>query len=669
MKQLFIKTLAVLTLITVITTGVGYVAHAQATGSTAGTIASAIGGPVAGAVANAVTSATAHTATATFLDFAFGTLLKFAGGIVYLTLSSASFFLSLAAAALNVSIYLTTHLENFIASTPAIYTVWTILRDISGMLFIFILLWAAFQTILDLKGADYGTQVKNIIVVGILINFSFFFTTVMIDISNLVSLQLYDSIAPASAAACSPQAQTVVGGANASFLACVTSSVIQNPHGGLADVIVQSLDVTQWYGNKNQLNGIGSDIDAGTRLLLINIAAIFVVMFAALSFLGAAAACIWRICSLILLLAFSPLWILGYALPEIKKEVSDKWVKHLQANLIFLPVYLLLMYVVIRILQTMNLAQLGAGNVGLVTGTQSGGITWYLPYMQLFVGFAIIIFLINVPLFSALSFAGAAGTPMEKWAKGVRGTIGSVIGRNTAGRWATQLDKRLGNTYLGNSMLGREIRGVTTKQWSESKYGGSRSYLDVQKENKDIARKNKEIARTNKLDRITGNGPINSALRLVNPSSTADYKKAVDAMNKDQKLALGFDRLKDIEVLKHLKGSDFEAISKSEEFSDSEKDQIKKLRTDALNDAVAKGQGDVIKHMVGEMEAKDLMKTGTTLTNVAVIDQLKPSQLRAMADDGIDAATRSTIATRIRANPTHKAFGWINSPENRAIWV
>src|SRR3989338_10302 len=74
-------------------------------------------------------------------------------------------------------------------------TAWKTIRDVANMGFIFVLLYAAIQTILGI-GSDTKKLIVNIIVVAILINFSLFFTKVVIDASNILAITFYDAIAP-----------------------------------------------------------------------------------------------------------------------------------------------------------------------------------------------------------------------------------------------------------------------------------------------------------------------------------------------------------------------------------------------------------------------------------------------------------------------------------------
>src|SRR4051812_35738977 len=68
----------------------------------------------------------------------------------------------------------------------AINVTWTAVRDVANMLFIFALLYTAIMTIFG-KG-DYKRTILNLIIAALLINFSLFFTKVIIDAANLLSL-------------------------------------------------------------------------------------------------------------------------------------------------------------------------------------------------------------------------------------------------------------------------------------------------------------------------------------------------------------------------------------------------------------------------------------------------------------------------------------------------
>ena len=71
---------------------------------------------------------------------------------------------------------------------------WTVVRDLANMTFIFILIFIAL-TIMFRAGTP-GTikTLATVVVVALLVNFSFFFTRVVIDAGNLLAVQFYNAI-------------------------------------------------------------------------------------------------------------------------------------------------------------------------------------------------------------------------------------------------------------------------------------------------------------------------------------------------------------------------------------------------------------------------------------------------------------------------------------------
>lgn len=77
---------------------------------------------------------------------------------------------------LSVSVNLTTHIGDFFDSIPALKDVWIVVRNISSMFIIFALIYASIRTILGDGTGNLKKLVLNVIMVGLLINFSLFFT-------------------------------------------------------------------------------------------------------------------------------------------------------------------------------------------------------------------------------------------------------------------------------------------------------------------------------------------------------------------------------------------------------------------------------------------------------------------------------------------------------------
>jgi hypothetical protein len=80
------------------------------------------------------------------------------------------------------------------AKATFIASAWTVVRDLSNIFFILILLYVSIQLILGLGGSDAKKTIAKVIVIALLINFSMFFTEVVIDSSNILALVFYNKL-------------------------------------------------------------------------------------------------------------------------------------------------------------------------------------------------------------------------------------------------------------------------------------------------------------------------------------------------------------------------------------------------------------------------------------------------------------------------------------------
>ena len=113
----------------------------------------------------------------------------FAANIGYMILFVANSILNITAIFLSWSIKLTLGISEIYAKSDSIRNIWIIIRNLSSMFIIFMLIYTSIRTILDSNTTAVRQLIIKIILAGLLINFSLFFTKVLIDASNLVSLQ------------------------------------------------------------------------------------------------------------------------------------------------------------------------------------------------------------------------------------------------------------------------------------------------------------------------------------------------------------------------------------------------------------------------------------------------------------------------------------------------
>ena len=73
-------------------------------------------------------------------------------------------------------------------------TGWSTVRDLANMFFIFILIYTAFEIMFRAESVGTMRRIALIIIMALLINFSFFITRVVIDTGNILALQFYNAI-------------------------------------------------------------------------------------------------------------------------------------------------------------------------------------------------------------------------------------------------------------------------------------------------------------------------------------------------------------------------------------------------------------------------------------------------------------------------------------------
>jgi len=419
-------------------------------------------------------------------------------------LSVAAFMLAIAGEILNVSMVLTLHIKDFIDATPAIFTVWQTIRDITGLFFIFFLLYAAIQMILGEEG-KFADMLKNIVVAGILINFSFFIVSLGIDASNIVSQAIFNQMLPN---------QATVGIQTGTTLTDITKAA--EAKGNISDVFMNSLQLSKLYDAKAN-GGSGGVVTGGLilgpiKIILIGVVGMIMMFTAAMSFIIAAGAFIIRLGILIFILAFSPIIFLSWMSPELKKK-ADEITGMLKNQLIFMPVYLLLMYVALSILNNSNL--LGAAT------TQSSdflptGTNWAFPFIVLGINFVFVIFMLNLPLVVAIGMSGSMGDAIGKFkARNIWKNVGSLAGSRTFGRAAYSLNERVTPKLASFSPLAGSLSNSALSSVSKAGFGVKKGgYEDRLKAKK----KGAEEMHKNIADRMKNTGHTDAEIKAAQAS-------------------------------------------------------------------------------------------------------------------------------------------------------
>jgi hypothetical protein len=302
-----------------------------------------------------------------------------------------------------------------------ITTAWATLRDIANMCFIFVLLYAAFKAMFQLDFGGIGTTIKNIIIVALLINFSLFFSKVVIDASNIVSVGFYNSIT-------SSNVQLQGGGAGILNVGSFA---------GISGGYMNMLGLQTLYGS----NILTAGIDDPVKILVIGaMSAIFMLVVAVILLISAIMFAA-RFIILIFIMILSPLALIAYIIPGLKGKFDD-WLHALLNQSFFAPLFFALTWVVFKLGTAFKatLVQQGAGDFTSTFTNPSGTIGLLVNYV-LIIGLAIAALIFS----KQMATSGAMAKPF----KAISGGIGTAAAGGTA--W-----------------LGRKTVGLPFKHLSEN---------------------------------------------------------------------------------------------------------------------------------------------------------------------------------------------------------
>lgn len=334
-------------------------------------------------------------------------------------------------------------------SASAIDSTWVIFRDLANILFIFVLLYFSILTIINGTGKT-GKMIATLIVVALLINFSLFFTKVVIDISNTASLSLYDSISSIS------RDNGNLPLENESLETGIASPFIAKTH--LASLM---------EGKDLGLMQIAIQLTMGALLLAI-LGGVLLSMSLML---------VSRFIILMFVLMISSIAFGSYILPQLKSKIFDRWLSVLIGQSLFAPLFLLCLYISITILN--NLPNLGTGE----EATSAGWSNVFKTNKELILVYILVIGFLIASLKISKSLADQSGSQSSRISgyisKGAVGTaglavrgvssIGGFTGRHSIGFVGNSLAERSGSQTLRRAGMvlakgSYDIRGLKTVQ-------------------------------------------------------------------------------------------------------------------------------------------------------------------------------------------------------------
>jgi hypothetical protein len=313
---------------------------------------------------------------------------------------------------------------NFIKDTDAIKSSWTMIRDLINMLFIFGLLFISINLIIQGSGSNTKKLLTNIIAAALLINFSFFFTTVLIDVSNQTTIAIYDSIGSGCNLSAGETTESI----------SLFGTIDDN---GITNCFMNHLKLQTIYTPTNSANLDVSDLagDFGNTLTVSFLSSIFIIL-AAVVFLAMALMLLFRFVSLLFILVASPVMFIGMIIPAWG-NIQKMWMDTLKKNLLFPPVMFLMIKISLLILASGAVVKTGSTGTGsfrtLIQNGNLDALTGIIFQYLLALGF----------LIGSMIVAQQVGAAGAKWStqragKFVMGGM-AKLGRNTVGATARRM--------------------------------------------------------------------------------------------------------------------------------------------------------------------------------------------------------------------------------------
>jgi len=370
------------------------------------------------------------------------------GWIMYGLFLVASYFMI--ASGILFDVMLNFGLNPEVMKQPFVQTAWTGIRDLVNMLFIFVLIYIAIATILDINKHHAKQTITKLIIAALLINFSLFVSRAIIDAGNISALFFYDAIEIKDVENLAGDAQAALAMQNL----VLTNGQIKGVSLAIMSTIHPQQILINYQGKytENNKNPTGND---AWKLVFLYLASTILVGFIAITFLQTAFLFLSRIAILWILMAFSPFMFAGTILPETKSYASKLW-KELIGKSFCITIFLFFLWL------TVLFANPAAGGTSLFAKDTSS--TNFLQFIVLLtLKFGVIIILLNYGKELTKKRCESFDGKSFDFAGKLLGGLGAVAGLAVGGGAAMAGRAIIGRTTAGAlNTVGKS--GMTTRQ-------------------------------------------------------------------------------------------------------------------------------------------------------------------------------------------------------------
>lgn len=389
---------------------------------------------------------------------------KIVASVLLILLNIVAWMLGIVGQLFNWAMLITVfQFAHYFGNSSGLLLAWGILRDFANIALLFGFIFMGIAVILDLHSYPWKKTLPALIIYAVLLNFSLFAAEAIIDTSNAFSAALHQQAT----------------GEDCRNL----DDPDECANVGLAGKVLEITGVAGIGSNEIEMSDIW-EADDGVKASMLMVGLFFFVLITLFIILVGAIMLISRAVTLMLLMVTSPIGFAGMAIPPLH-GFSKKWWDMLINNILFAPVFVLLMLIGLKILEGLRGSFVAEGSglaaILLQGDVNTGGV---------FVLFALAIGFMYAALTSAKQFGVyGAKTVVGQAEKAIGGTVGALgagagfglfaapawAARNTLGRgsdWASRSIRRSGallNIPVVGGMLQKAATGITD-------YGATATY-------------------------------------------------------------------------------------------------------------------------------------------------------------------------------------------------
>ena len=475
----------------------------------------------------------------------------------------------------------------------AIIQGWTIVRDIANLLFIFGFVYIGIMTIFDYESAQTKKTLASIIIGAILINFSLFFTKVIIDASNILAVELHQKMTNDSS--------INIGEQLAQFLGI--STLYQTPQDTNKMIEYAKPDGFWFYVvGMIFLMIAGYVLAAGGILIII------------------------RFVALVLLMILSPLLFAAGVFSFSKNAAQDLWGKLISYSF-FAPAYMFMLYATILVLTGLQTSMgiSATNNLGQTMAGLGEANNGYSPVLNLFLASGFIIAALAIAKKLSIyggdksvsmlrNGASSTGKFLRNATLGnankLRRSLQSYAGRNTIGRASEALTKKIDAFVASNTKEGtkpfkrglaavagsRTVRG-TVASGQNAKFGGSYSHADNQAYERDQRSRSARIREQQDFEQAlaTHSAAIASGDAAAIQAAEREVQRMAEKASVAMLSELSTEQLK--QAAGFLSDAQIEGVAKAAS-NDAQTREVKEARSKKLqeiyrNDSKALGKASV----------------------------------------------------------------------------